>query len=98
MGMVDAFSDVAADFTGIRKPGKADLYIMDILHKAFVEVKEEGTEAAAATAVIMATEAAGPGPQIPEFRADHPFIYMIMHKPSGAVLFLGKFAEPPVVK
>ncbi|HNQ43993.1 MAG TPA: serpin family protein, partial [Candidatus Cloacimonadota bacterium] len=72
--------------------------LVDFLPDPIVAVKEEGTEAAAATAVIMATEAAGPGPQIPEFRADHPFIYMIMHKPSGAVLFLGKFAEPPVVK
>lgn len=99
MGMVDAFSDVSADFTGIRQPGAADLYIMDILHKAFVEVKEEGTEAAAATAVIMATKAApGPEPRIPVFRADHPFIYMIIHKPSGALLFLGKFAEPPILK
>lgn len=97
--MVDAFSDVSADFTGIRQPGAADLYIMDILHKAFVEVKEEGTEAAAATAVIMATKAApGPEPRIPVFRADHPFIYMIIHKPSGALLFLGKFAEPPILK
>jgi len=96
MGMIDAFSDVSADFTGIRTPGPADLYIMDIIHKAFVEVKEEGTEAAAATAVIMATkDAAIDEPRIPVFRADHPFIYMIIHKPSGAVLFLGKFADPP---
>lgn len=96
MGMIDAFSDVAADFTGIRKPGSADLYIMDIIHKAFVEVKEEGTEAAAATAVVMATKSVPVfEDEIPVFRADHPFNYMIIHKPSGAVLFLGKFAVPP---
>lgn len=96
MGIVDAFSDARADFTGIRKPGSgADLYIMDVLHKAFVEVKEEGTEAAAATAVVMETKAApGPEPQIPVFRADHPFLYFILHKPTETILFMGKLAEP----
>jgi len=94
MGMNDAFSDLRADFSGIRRGG--GLYILDIVHKAFVEVKEEGTEAAAATAVIMATKAA-PGPEqtIPVFRADHPFIYMIIHKPTNTVLFLGKYTTPP---
>ena len=97
MGMIDAFSDMRADFSGIRKAESgAGLYILDIVHKAFVEVKEEGTEAAAATAVIMATKAApGPGPVIPTFRADQPFLYMILHKPTNTVLFLGKYASPP---
>lgn len=99
MGMTDAFNEGKADFTGIRQPGSADLFIMDIIHKAFVEVKEEGTEAAAATAVVMATKSVPAfEDEIPVFRADHPFIYMIVHKPSGAVLFLGKFADPPELK
>lgn len=99
LGIKDAFDANLADFTGIREPGKADLYIMDVLHKAFVEVKEEGTEAAAATAVVMATKAApGPGPEIPVFRADHPFLYFIVHKPSNTILFMGKLAEPPKLK
>ncbi len=94
MGMTDAFSEFKADFSGIRKG--TGLYILDVVHKAFVEVKEEGTEAAAATAVIMATKAApGQMEPVPVFRADKPFVYMIIHKPSNAVLFLGKMTEPP---
>lgn len=98
MGMIDAFDEVAADFTGIREPGAADLFIMDVIHKAFVEVKEEGTEAAAATAVVMGTKAVAMPDETPVFRADHPFIYMIIHKPSGSVLFMGKMADPPTPK
>ena len=97
MGINDAFSSNLADFTGIRRPGAgADLYILDVVHKAFVEVNEEGTEAAAATAVIMATKAMpGPEPVIPVFRADHPFLYFIVHKPTDTILFMGKMATPP---
>jgi serpin B len=96
LGIKDAFSDSQADFTGIRDPkGGADLYIMDVIHKAFVEVKEEGTEAAAATAVVMATKSVSLSPT---FRADHPFVYMILHKPSNTILFLGKYAVPPEEK
>ncbi len=93
LGIKDAFDAGLADFTGIREPGIADLYIMDVVHKAFVEVNEEGTEAAAATGVIMATKAA-PVKPIPVFRADRPFLYLIVHRPSGTVLFLGKLQEP----
>lgn len=96
MGMKDAFSEIYADFTGIRDPkAGADLFIKDILHKAFVEVNEEGTEAAAATAIIMATKSMATPEESPiYFRADHPFIYMIIHKPSQNILFLGKLTEP----
>ena len=66
---------------------------MDIVHKAFVEMNEEGTEAAAATGVVMATKAA-PSKPVPVFRADHPFIFMIIHKPSNSVLFLGRLSDP----
>jgi len=100
MGMQDAFNSKTADFSGIRDEEKVPgLFIMDIVHKAFVEVNEEGTEAAAATGVVMATKAAaGPTPQIPVFRADKPFIYMILHKPSNTLLFLGKLNQPPQIQ
>ena len=94
MGMVDAFDEVRADFSGIRRAdtGKG-LYIQDVIHKAFIEVNEEGTEAAAATAVVMGTKSvAEPSPI---FKADRPFLYMILHKPTNNVLFMGKFADPP---
>lgn len=101
MGMEDAFDEVYADFTGIRDPeGGADLYIKDILHKAFIEVNEEGTEAAAATGVVMATKTSA----MPEedepiiFRADRPFTYMIVHKPSQTILFMGRLSDPPAVE
>lgn len=100
MGMIDAFDENRADFTGIRRAGAGgDLYIMDIIHKAFVEVKEEGTEAAAATAVIMATKSVAVWDEpVPIFRADRPFLYMIVHKPTNTVLFLGKFNNPDEIK
>lgn len=97
MGITDAFSANLADFSGIRKSsGGAGLYIMDVIHKAFIEVKEEGTEAAAATGVVMATKSAAPSmDNTPIFRADHPFLYMILHKPSNTLLFVGKYCDPP---
>ena len=86
MGMTDAFS-WAADFSGM--DGTTDLYISDVLHKAFVEVSEEGTEAAAATGVIMTLKA------IPyTFNADHPFVFLIQHEETGAIIFMGKIMNP----
>jgi serpin B len=91
LGMTDAFCD-RADFSGI--DGKKDLFISAVIHKAFVDVSEEGTEAAAATAVaIGVTSIARPAP-VPEFRADHPFMFLIRHVPSGTILFLGRVANP----
>jgi serpin B len=90
MGMRDAFG--AADFSGMT--GGRDLFISDVLHKAFVDVNEEGTEAAAATAVIMRTMALGMGP--PVFKADHPFIFLIRDNFSGSVLFLGRVMDPTI--
>lgn len=89
MGMRDAFS-AKADFSGM--DGRKDLFISAVIHKAFVDVSEEGTEAAAATAVVMRLTAA-PVPA-PEFRADHPFLFMIRHNPSGSILFLGRVVNP----
>lgn len=89
MGMPTAFSD-NADFSGMT--GNRDLFIGFVIHQAFVEVNEEGTEAAAATAVGMALTAM-PEPT-PVFRADHPFIFMIQERETGNILFLGKVADP----
>ena len=96
MGMTDAFNPNLANFNGIIPDGTGrGLFILDVIHKAFVEVNEEGTEAAAATGVVMAPKAA-PGPDAtPIFRADKPFVYLLVHKPSGTVLFMGKMNEPP---
>jgi len=87
MGMVDAFSD-RADFSGM---DEEPLYISAVLHKAFLAVNEEGTEAAAATAVIMAR---GPPSLPPIFRADHPFVFLIRENSAGSILFLGKVVNP----
>ena len=90
MGMKDAFSS-NADFSGIN--GKRDLFISAVIHKAFVEVNEEGTEAAAATGVVMTLTSMGPT-RIPVFRADHPFLFLIRDNLSGSILFIGRVANP----
>ncbi len=91
MGMVDAFDRLKANFSGM--DGKENwLYIAAVLHKAFVDVNEEGTEAAAATAVVLATRAMAPPPPI--FRADHPFVFLIRDNPTGSVLFIGRVVNP----
>jgi serpin B len=90
MGMRDAFAPGKADFRGMGWPiGR--LYISQIKHKAVVEVNEEGTEAAAATAVEMSTKSV---PYYPVFRADHPFLYIIRDNQSDAILFMGRMADP----
>ncbi len=91
MGMPTAFSP-GADFSGM--DGTKNLLISDVVHKAFVDVNEEGTEAAAATGVIMNVSAAPPGGDIPVFRADHPFIFFITEKDSGTILFAGRVINP----
>lgn len=89
LGMKDAFDEKLADFSGIM--GKKDLYISKVIHKAFIDVYEEGTEAAAATAVIMSTKSMSIEPV---FRADHPFIFLILDNQSGSILFLGRLMKP----
>ncbi len=97
LGMRLAFSRERADFTGMAAPrDPADrLSISEVFHKAFVRVDEKGTEAAAATAVVM-QRAGGPPPleKRQEFRADHPFLFLVRDLRTGAVLFLGRVAEP----
>ena len=90
MGMKDAFSS-DANFSGIN--GKRDLFISAVIHKAYVEVNEEGTEAAAATGVVMRLTSIGPA-SIPVFRADHPFLFLIRDNLSGGILFIGRVANP----
>jgi serpin B len=90
MGMSAAFDPYRADFSGINDD--RDLYITNVLHKAFISVNENGTEAAAATAVIIGTTALPP-PSI-EISIDHPFIFMIRHNSTGAILFLGRVLDP----
>jgi len=89
MGMKDAFSG-RADFSGMN--GQKNLFISAVLHKAFVEVNEEGTEAAAATGVIVGVTSIPMPP--PEFRADHPFVFMIRDVKTGAILFIGRVVKP----
>jgi serpin B len=91
MGMTDAFSD-SADFSGITD--KADLAISDVIHKAFVSVDEEGTEAAAATAVIM-TESSMPL-EIGDVNIDHSFIFLIRDIQTGTTLFVGRVINPAI--
>ena len=92
MGMPTAFSE-SADFSGMI--GSKGLFISDVVHQAYVDVNEEGTEAAAATAVVMKLAAAPVDPEpIPVFRANHPFVFIIQDDESGAILFMGRIADP----
>ena len=100
MGMPDAFGR-NADFSGMT--GNKDLFISAVLHKAFVAVDEQGTEAAAATAIIgVLGSAAATGVAMrktairPIFRADHPFIFIIKDNVSQSILFMGKVANPTI--
>ncbi|MCD6270270.1 serpin family protein, partial [bacterium] len=88
MGMPTAFGP-GADFSGIN--GKGGIWISQVIHQAFVDVNEEGTEAAAATAVIVEK---GMVRTTPVFRADHPFMFLIQERKSGNILFMGKVANP----
>jgi serpin B len=91
MGMPQAFSN-AADFSGMT--GKRDFSISAAVHKAFVDVNETGTEAAAATGIAMMAMAARPSAPLIPFIADHPFLFMIRDTKSGSILFLGRLADP----
>jgi serpin B len=94
MGMPDAFAYPKADFSGM--DGARDLYISKVIHKAYVDVDEEGTEAAAATAVTVEFGMAMPRPEapIPVFRADHPFLFLIRDNLTDGILFLGRVMDP----
>lgn len=92
MGMKDAFDQETADFSQMTQ--EKDLFLASILHKAFVDVNEEGTEAAAVTGVAFALgepDLDVPPPKI--FRADHPFFFLIRHIASGTILFMGRISD-----
>jgi serpin B len=90
--MNEPFTD-KADFSGMN--GEKGLAITDVIHKAFIDVNEEGTEAAAATGVIVGVTSMPMDPKpIPEFRADHPFIFVIQENSTGQILFMGKVNDP----
>jgi serpin B len=91
LGMPDAFDPDRADFSGM--DGARDLYISNVLHKAFVRVDEKGTEAAAATAVIMSVTSA-PVDEPITFTIDRPFLYLIRDDQTGTILFLGRVLNP----
>ncbi|MEM7608982.1 MAG: serpin family protein, partial [Myxococcota bacterium] len=95
MGMVTPFDRATADFSAMANPpSPADrLYISEVFHKAFVAVDEVGTEAAAATAVVMGRAGSRPAPPEP-FNVDRPFLFYIRDVESGAVLLLGRVVDP----
>jgi serpin B len=91
MGMPLAFSN-GADFSGMT--GNRDLCISEVIHQAFINVDEKGTEAAAATAVTMKLTSAAPSNDLKVFNADHPFIYCIRDNTTGSILFMGRVVNP----
>ena len=90
MGMPDAFEPELADFSAM--VGQKELYISAVIHKAFLEVNEEGSEAAAATGVVVSVTSIAPSPPI--FKADHPFVFFIRDNKSQSILFLGRVLNP----
>lgn len=99
LGMKQAFDPDKADFFGMTRSReeKDRLHISHVLHKAFVDVNEEGTEAAAATAVIMSVRPVSKPttvPFTPNVRADHPFVFLIRDVDTGAILFMGRMTAP----
>lgn len=94
MGMVEAFAppggDGGADFTGMTE--QRELFVQDVVHQAFISVDETGTEAAAATAVIIGLTSVGE-PPLP-VKVDRPFIFLIEHSSTGEILFIGQVVDP----
>ncbi|ELV13983.1 Serpin B6 [Tupaia chinensis] len=89
LGMTDAFEQGSADFSGMSS--RRDLFLSKVVHKSFVEVNEEGTEAAAATAAVIMLLCAR---IIPSFRADRPFLFFIREQQTNGILFVGRFSSP----
>ncbi|HLW64693.1 MAG TPA: serpin family protein [Gemmataceae bacterium] len=92
LGMPLAFSPDDADLTGMNGGKPAKLHISQVVHKAFVDVNEEGTEAAAATGVVVGEKSIAPPEEV--FRADHAFIFLIRDIRTGSILFMGRIADP----
>ncbi len=85
-----AFQPDQADFSGM--DGSKNLYISDVLHKAFISLDENGTEAAAATAVVVGVTSMPAEPV--NLTIDRPFLFAIQDKPTGEILFLGRVVDP----
>ena len=94
LGVTDAFNPGTADLSGIVDTTSRNLYVSKATHDAYVDVNEEGTEAAAVTTIVTGFELASPSPQPPRFTADHPFIFIIQDDESGAILFMGRLSDP----
>ncbi|XP_072019781.1 leukocyte elastase inhibitor-like [Amphiura filiformis] len=96
IGMSDLFSEESADLRGVSTDD--ELFVSDVIHKAFVEVNEDGCEAAAATAVTMREKGVAlfrrPKPEPKIFKADHPFLFFIQSIESGAIVFMGRVKRP----
>lgn len=92
LGMRQAFDRATADFSAMN--GKRDLWIGAAVHKAFVDVNEEGTEAAAATGTVFRSMAMMHEPPPIVFRVDHPFLFLIRDNHSGSILFIGRVTDP----
>ncbi|KAL1258619.1 hypothetical protein QQF64_009196 [Cirrhinus molitorella] len=90
MGMEDVFDDMKVNLSGMSSNN--DLVVSKVIHKAFIEVNEEGTEAAGATGVVIGTTSVPIDPKT--FIADHPFLFFIRHNPSNSILFYGRFCSP----
>ena len=95
LGMPLAFDPIRADFTGIATL-PFGLFIKAVIHQANIDVDEKGTEAAAATAVLGATGGPGDTSKPVIIRADRPFLFVLTDVPTGAVLFIGRVADPSV--
>jgi serpin B len=95
LGMNKVFDAAQSDLSGLTGRPAADLqaWILEIVHRAFIDVSEEGTEAAAATAVVIGTRSAAASP-LPEFHVDRPFLFYVVDHASGAILFQGRIADP----
>ncbi|XP_032728154.1 serpin B8-like isoform X1 [Lontra canadensis] len=89
LGMTDAFEEAKADFSGMS--AKKNVPVSKVAHKCFIEVNEEGTEAAGATAVVRNARCLRPEPR---FCADHPFLFFIIHRSTSSILFCGRLCSP----
>ena len=95
LGMTDAFDRSRADLSRIADPGGVNLYVSRVRHKSFVEVNEEGTEAAAVTSVEVRVESYNPDePQLVYFHVDRPFVFAIKEKFTNSLIFIGRVMEP----
>jgi serpin B len=94
LGIETAWIEGEADFSGMLDPDVENLWIGRVVHKAFVRMDEEGTEAAAATGVVMKGEMSAAPSEPATFHADHPFVFLIRDRLTGTILFQGRMSDP----